>query len=493
MKQASLRISRISLFISILAIATFSSCKKDDDGLSDIKTQLSDLEKQQKWSKEIYDNMRDIYLWSTALPATFTASNYQTSQEALDYLSSLKIDPETNQPIDRYSFLDKIGSLSGEIEQGISSGDYGFMVQASLNSNDKVAFYVTYVYKNSPAGKAGVNRSYEITKINGSTNVNPEVGADGYLVTTSTGFTNMVNALFNSNTASFTFKKPSGSTIDVSLSTSKTYSINSILFDSIYTVDTKKVGYMVFNQFLGTPSQTELTNQINKFKTNGIKDIVIDLRYNGGGAVSTCDSLCNLLAPASASGKLMYKYTFNALLTDAYKNATDLVSYFNIKNTINLNNLYFIVSDNTASASELLINNLRPYYTDKLFLIGNTTYGKPCGFWATPIGYTEDQKTTKEGYDLYAVSFETRNANNEGDYYAGMIPGSMKYPGVIANDYIDLAWGDTNDECLMQALNHISTGTFVDKAQNIRRLKKYELKNQLNTKFRGMIDFRRKR
>lgn len=484
MNQFSLQFSRLGLLVSILAVLVFTSCKNDND-------ELSDLEKQQKWSKEIYDNMKQIYFWSDALPATFTATKYSNSQEALDYLCSLKINPETNQAIDKYSFIDEIGKLSGEIQGGVSSGDYGFMVQASGNSSNEVAFFVSYVYKNSPAGKAGIQRSYEITKINGSTDVNPEVGLDGNLVTTSAGFKNMVNALFYSKTATFTLKKPTGTTLDVSLSTASSYSINSILYDSVFTVGSKKVGYMVFNEFLGAPSQTELTAQINEFKTKGVQDLVVDLRYNGGGSVQTCDSLCNLLAPASASGKLMYKYTFNTLLTNAYKNDPSIKSYFNSTNTLNLASIYFIVSDNTASASELLINNLRPYYAGKIFLIGKTTYGKPCGFWATPIGYTENQKGTKEGYDLYAVSFETQNANSEGNYYAGMTPGTSKYPGVEARDFIDLAWGDANDECLKQALNHISTGAFLSIPQSVKGIKNFQKINQLNFKFRGMVDYRR--
>jgi len=485
MKQMPLTQTKLTLLITMMVATFMFSCKKDD------KDTITEVEKQQGWSKEIYDNMKEIYLWDSALPATFNATKYSTAQAALDNLCSLKINPLTNQPIDKYSFIDEIGKLSGEIEGGVSSGDYGFMVTPAYNESKKVAFYVTYVYKDSPAGKAGVSRTYEITKINGSTAVNPTVGSDGYLETTSAGITNMENALFNSTSASFSFKKPSGATLDVSLSASGSYTINSILYDSTFTVGSKKVGYMVFNEFLGTPSQTELTTLINEFQANDVKSMIVDLRYNGGGSVQTCDSLCNLLAPAAANGKLMYKYTFNALLTNVFANDPNLKSYFSKNNSLELSSIYFIVSDNTASASELLINNLRPYFPGKLFLIGSTTYGKPCGFWATPIGYTEKQTTTKEGYDLYAVSFETQNANSEGNYYAGMTPGTTTYPGVLARDFFDLEWGDANDECLKQALNHISTGSFLSIPQNVKGIQNFQKKNQMNFKFRGMVDYRR--
>jgi hypothetical protein len=151
------------------------------------------------------------------------------------------------------------------------------------------------------------------------------------------------------------------------------------------------------------------------------------------------------------------------------------------------------VSDKTASASELLINNLLPYMQGKIQLIGSTTYGKPCGFWAVPIGYDEDQTTTKEGYDLYAVSFETRNALNEGGYYQGMIPGTSTYPGKIANDYVSIPWGNTSDDCLANALSYIGTGAFKTNAQKVKGMNGSSISSKLNQfKFNGMIDFRHK-
>jgi carboxyl-terminal processing protease len=139
----------------------------------------------------------------------------------------------------------------------------------------------------------------------------------------------------------------------------------------------------------------------------------------------------------------------------------------------------------------LLINNLRPYYAGNLFLIGETTYGKPCGFWSTPIGYTEKQTTTKEGYDLYAVSFETVNANSEGGYYAGMTPGTAKYPGVLAYDSYNLPWGDVNDACLAQAISHISSGAFKVSAPSRMKSIHVTSLSSIDHQFKGMIDFRK--
>ena len=477
---------RLFVGLSSILVALFSSCQKAE------VIPAATL-KEQSWAKDIYTNMKDIYLWNDALPSTFNEKKYTKADDALTYLIGLKIDPQTNKAIDHYSFIDKIGNLSGEISGGTASGDYGFMVKAAFNSSNQVSFYVNYIYKNSPAGLAGVARSYEVVKINGSDAVHPDADANGYLVTTSAGYTNMVNALFNSTSASFSFKRNDGTLLNVSLNAGS-YSINSMLCDSIYTVGSSKVGYMVFNQFLGASSQTEITNTITKFQTNGVKNVIIDLRYNGGGSVETCEKFSSMLAPVSANNKLMYTYKMNATLTNYYISQNySLITNFTKTNTFEPTRIYFIVSASTASASELLINVLRPYFPGNLYLIGSTTYGKPCGFWATPIGYTDKQTTTKEGYDLYAVSFEMTNANNEGGYYSGMTPGTTKYPGIAAYDSFNLPWGNTNDDCLAQALYHIANSTF--KAPGIAQKVKSnqpELKYSITNQFNGMIDFRKR-
>jgi len=484
--QSKLSKLRAGILFPLLYLFVFYSCKKDNVEVTPILTQ------EQKWASEVFSAMQEIYLWNDALPATLDPTKYTKAEKALEYLSGLKINSETGQAIDHYSFLDKIGNLSGEISQGTSSGDYGFMVTAAYNSADQVSFFVTYVYKNSPAGMAGVARTYEIVSVNGSDAVHPEVTSDGYLVSTSAGYTNIVNALFNSSTASFGFKKPDGTTFTTSLNASS-YTINSVLYDAVLEVGTKKVGYVVFNQFLGTTSQTELTNTIENFQASGVKDLIVDLRYNGGGSVETCEKLSSMLAPSEANGKTMYTYKMNTTLTQYYVSQKENVTTnFTKTNSFQPTEIYFIVSGSTASASELLINNLRPYYTSNLFLIGQTTYGKPCGFWSTPIGYTEKQTTTKEGYDLYAVSFETVNANMEGGYYAGMTPGTTKYPGVLAYDSFWLPWGDLNDACLAQAVNHISKRVFLasSKQASVKSVNVTPVSN-IDRRFKGMIDFRK--
>ena len=459
------------------SISTLTSCKKAEEPDPIVKPVA--LTKEQKWSKAIYDNMKEIYYWNDTLPKTFDPAKYTTPESALEYLISIKLNPNTGESIDHYSFLDKIGGLSGEITEGKASGDYGFMITAAYNESAKVSWFVTYVYKGSPAGNAGVKRSYEITAVNGNSAVHPEVSNDGYLVPESAGYTNVVNALFNSESVRFTFKKNDGALLEAQMSVTS-YDIKSVLLDSIYTVGNKKAGYIVFNQFLGSSSEVELSQVISKFESANVKHVIVDLRYNGGGSVNTCMTFSNILAPTAATGKVMFRYKLNKVLT-SQENPSDLVANFVKPNALDPLELYFIVGGGTASASELLINNLKPYYPGKLFLIGNTTYGKPCGFWATPIGYEENQTTTKEGYDMYAVSFETVNANDEGAYYTGMTP------SINVSDMVGYQWGDINEARLGQALYHIANGSFYTTKAGSG--KNQALKSDIDRRFKGMIDF----
>ena len=471
------------LYMVALLAAVVTSCKKDDD----LSNQIA---KERRWSKQVYDIMKYLYLWNDALPNTFDASKYSNAENALEYLKGLKINPETNKPIDRYSFLDKIGNLSTEIKEGKAKGDYGFMITPGLNAAKQVSFYVNYVYKQSPAGVAGVERGLEIVGVNGSSEVHPGVTADNYLDSKSIGYINVVNALFSSEKASFSFKKTDGTILNVNLSVGG-YNINSVLHSSTYDISGKKIGYIVFNQFLETPARIELQNVISDFESKGVQYLIVDLRYNGGGSVATCQYFSNLILPKSATGKDMFTYKYNPEFTKYWESrnyASTIV--VNKTNSFEPLKVYFIVDRGTASASELLINNLIPYYQGNLFLIGGTTHGKPCGFRGIPIGYDPNQATTKEGYDLYAVDFETVNANKEGGYYTGMVPGSSKYPGIKEYDSYLIPWGDTRDLRLAQAISHITTGSF--KPTTAKSSYKELKGGDIDRQFKVMIDFTRK-
>ena len=285
---------------------------------------------------------------------------------------------------------------------------------------------VKSVEKESPAGKAGIRRGWRITKVEGNTDI------------TSANADFLVSKIYNSASASFSFQKPDNTTADITL-TSATYKENPIFLDSIYMVDTKRIGYLSYNSFLGDTAKTysEFERIFARFTAANVNDVVVDLRYNGGGYVNVQNRLANYLVNTNGNGGLMMKQQYNDKYTQYNQNTV-----FKKMGTLNLNRVFFIVSNNSASASELLINNLKPYMDVKL--IGpSKTYGKPVGYFNIPVG----------DWYIFPVSFRTTNKNGEGSYFDG-----FSLDAQVA-DGLDKDWGDLNESALAAAVRFITTGS----------------------------------
>jgi len=391
---------------------------------------------------------KEVYFWNDIIPAyeQFNPRQYKGSSE-LGSAQNVMTAIRDLQPKDRFSFVTTLEE-SEEIQTG-EDQDYGFFVKAaSIDIEapmDSIYWFVSYVYDQSTAGTAGVERGWIVNKINGT-----QLGYDE----TSANILN--NTFFGStSTANFEFLKPDNSAVTFSLSKTS-FQANSVLYRGVINTAGKKVGYLVFNQFFGQPSRNELGEAFTFFQSQGINDLVVDLRYNPGGSTETQDTLANLIAPLAADNQKMYAYQFNQQLQQGnfpllkqkpgFQNVSFAENFNSINydkaGTLNLSRVFFIVTGSSASASELLINNLKPYMEVKL--VGDTTYGKPVGFF--PI--------TVFNYALYPVSFRTINSAGQADYYNGFAPDKLTSDGVNKN------WGDVTEPSLSAALNYISTGTF---------------------------------
>lgn len=451
------------LTVVLLTTSIFTSCKKETTNSSGLKAPSVSVELVKD---SVYLYMQEDYLWYDALPAfdifkprSFTGSTDAAAlQNEVDALSQYKKNPATAMPFEydanypneaKYSFIDQ-----GEVATSLGgiNGDFGFGPIWNASSN----LYVRYVYRDSPADKAGLVRGYQIVKVNDNTSVTYD-GSGG------TNYKFVQNAYYNSSTIKLTLQKSDNTTFDVTLNTSD-YTVNPVLKSKVIDLGNgKKVGYIVFNSF------TELSNAkayidaaFNTFTDGSITDLVVDLRYNGGGAVATAEYLSDLIVPVAKNNTLMYTYYFNdKLQNDNYpllakkfkiaagdfKTANNQV-VFKKSGSLNLNRVFFIVTGSTASASELTINNLIPVMNVQL--IGTTTYGKPVGFFSIPIG----------SYELYTPEFETKNSADQGGYYSGMMPGSATYPGVFATDDVTRDFGDTNELLLAHAIAYINKGSY---------------------------------
>lgn len=466
-KELAPTFNRIILLLVIPTLFIFSCKKKpgtgDDDPNPPQGKELSDSDSlkylmYQVMQKTIIDDGRDkttnypLYYWYDKVPALNPlSSEYKDAETLLERMKSYTKDSK-GKDLDRFSFLDD-GTVVGEI--GGTAGDIGMQATYVRLSDKDILPVVLFTDKNSPAGQAGINRGWVITSVN-----NQSAQYDGQ---NGPNLNRVVNALFYDAQATFGFQKPDGTSATATLARAE-YSLNPILFDSTYAVAGKNVGYFVFNTFSDVQNQdqtptltkTEIDRVFASFQSKNISSLIIDLRYNGGGEVRTMEYLANKIAPASASGKLMYKRYYNNLLDPLLTSeGVNKSSNFSNAGGLNLDNVFFIGTSNTASASELLLNNLKPYMDVKL--IGDTTYGKPVGSLVWPVTIFKNNKEELLSY-LIAITFETKNANNEGGYYFGL------NPDAAAVDYVDLPWGNIEDDNLIKAFGYISTGSFSRKS-----------------------------
>ena len=482
---------KVLMAFSSVIILFITSCKKEiTDKTTSSGTGTSSVTQADLLKDSVYLYSKEIYLWQNILPSyeTFNPRQYGGSDDVKS-ASAVMNAIRNLQPLDRFSFV-----TTKESSEGLQTGadvDYGFFVKAASvdkdNSVDSVRWFVSYVFDKSAAGAAGVTRGWFINKINNTSINYSQASID------------LLNEVFFGSTtsASFEFVKPDGTTATANLSKTSFIS-NSVLYNNILEAGGKKVGYFVLKQFFGSPSRDELNTVFNAFKAQGISELIVDLRYNPGGSTATQDALADLIAPAAANNKEMYKYVYNQSLQQGnfpllkHKTGYENESFSEENNTqnfentgsLNLNRVFFIVSSGTASASELLINNLKPYMDVKL--IGDTTYGKPVGFFPVDIF----------NYSIYPISFKTVNSAGNADYYTGFAPDKLSADDVSKN------WGNVTEPSLANALNYINTGSFKASRQNeqmyktqLKLQKQFEPENRKleNNHFNGMFLEKNKR
>ncbi|MET4082538.1 carboxyl-terminal processing protease [Pedobacter sp. UYP30] len=485
------RIIQNSALGILLVIVAFSTACKKNNNVDQPST------RDQLTKDSIYLYAQQIYLWNSSLPsfASFNPRKYPSNDALLYALTQIPINPQTgrsyeyvpNEARPKYSFIDD-GTVASEI--GGVAGDFGFSVFYASDNDLRIK----YVYASSPAAGQDLKRGYQITQINDFTDIN----------TSDASIKKVVDAIFGSAAkVTLTVKKPDGTSQNVVVNKA-TYNINPVLYTHTYTVGAKKVGYIVFNSFTDN-SVPQLDAAFATFASNGVKELIVDLRYNGGGAVSTSAQFTNLIAPASQNGKVMFTYFFNKTMQDKkatilknqqfrnsdgsignYFDSFDYSTSFN-KETFTkrgtlegITRVYFLVTGGTASASELLINNLKPVVDVKL--IGRQTYGKPVGFFSVQI----------DKNDLYIPQFQTKNQLDQGDYFDGFTPDK------IVNDDVTKEFGDPTEGMLSQALYYSQNGRFtsyvndngISSTSPMSRSKMADLTGKLDHSFKGMVDDR---
>jgi len=467
---------KLNRILSIFIIFSFFviGCKKESDDDPNIAKLENDLE----ISDFIWKGLNQYYYWQESV-INLADSKLDNLSEYSFYLSQ-NTNPENffnslKHSDDEFSWLsDDYEELENYL-QGIDYSD-GMEFGLYLECNDQNVFgFVRYVHKDSDADIKGVKRGYFFNKVNGSIltrdNYTDLLYNDNSL-SNSFGFANLN---YNSNEQCANLVSN-----DISISLNKSRLVkNPIHISKTIYIDQKKIGYLMYNQFLGNVESEnrdynlELNNVFGQFKSQGINELVIDLRYNPGGRISTSINLASMIT-GQFNNQIFAKEKWNSKLMEYWNenNPDNLINRFvsNISgvsiNSLNLNKVYILTTSRTASASELLINGLDPYID--VIHIGDYTVGKNQGS-ITVYDYVNDQgtKNPNHKYAMQPIVLKIGNVAGYTDFPNGLIPDyeikeSIRTAGELGNE---------NEQLLKIAIDHIFGNIqFISSDDNIREI-----------------------
>jgi len=189
-----------------------------------------------------------------------------------------------------------------------------------------------------------------------------------------------------------------------------------------------------------------MDDAFTKFQNANIKSLIVDLRYNGGGYVESSAYVADKIAGTiGADKRLMLTYDVNDYIKNDAKLSKEFANtYFSGSSGLNLTKVYFLVSEGTASAAEMLINVLKPHLTVQVIASGTRTYGKPVGFF---------EEVIRNKVSFWPVSFMLRNSKGVSEYWDGLTPDKSN-----VDDYVFVDFGDKKETMLATALNDALPG-----------------------------------
>ncbi|MFV8226841.1 S41 family peptidase [Christiangramia aquimixticola] len=440
-------------FLAGMFLIMLSSCSKEDI-ITDSKpsgTQNGNTTAQNpelEVENFIYNGLNEIYLYKSSVPEL--ADNYfGNSNEKNDFLASSS-SPESLfknllASVDRFSFItDDFNSLE-ERFQG-TSGATGIKFGVGQISNTGNVFgFIRYILPGTSAANAGLKRGNIFTEI------------DGQKLTPS-NFERLINKNEFTINVGYVEDNQIIMTNEVVRLTDNSYTENPVFITKTYELEGQKIGYLMYNSFTGN-FDDELNAAFGEFKAEGITNLILDLRYNGGGSVESAKDLASMIT-GQFEGEIFMKEQWNEKYQAFYEaqSPESLINRFDnsirtgeITNSLFLNEVYVLTSGSSASASELIINGLEPYINVKQ--IGDRTVGK---FQASVTLYDSEDfgKTGASKNHTYAMQplvFKSINANGKTDFVNGLDP-DIKYVENL-NDMGVL--GETDEPLLNLAINDI--------------------------------------
>ncbi len=362
---------KVLVLCNILMMSFLLSCGGGGGG-----EDMSECSKNRK-NEFVYNILHDYYLWYNEVP--HEDFKKYSSPEVL--LESLK-----------YKYRDKWSYITNadEYDQFYEDGKYiGFGFSFIREDNDDMT--IRFVYKDSPADKAGMKRSDKVLTFNGTT----------FDDLSKTEYDNIFDDDIGE---AHTFRIRSQDNSERTVVIAKEWvHINTVLHHEIMNVNDTDIGYLVFKSFI-EPSEKELNTVFTEFKNNNVEELILDLRYNGGGRLSVAEHLGSLINSVITANRTFIKIKHN----NKYTSYDEDIQFEAENNTLDLDRIIVLTTENTCSASETIINGMKPYID--VVVIGDETCGKPVGMYSNRFC----------DIVLLPIEFETVNVNGQGGYYNGI-------------------------------------------------------------------------
>ncbi len=460
------------LIFAIIAPLLFVNCSSDNNSIEELEESVTisrpTVPFQNEIKRFIFSALNSVYLYSDEVP-DFSEDRFDSQRAFNTFLNNTGSPEDFFErlivPKDRFSYI--INNY--EEQQAASAGQSvssGLKFEASFidDTRSNLILIVTDVLPDSPADIAGIKRGFLINKINGQ-----QLNVNNF------------NKLFDDT--SFTlgqanlFQNESIISTDNSFELTKVTLIESpIRLSEVLEVDNRKIGYLLYNSF-SLAFEEQLNAEFLKFKTAGVTDFILDLRYNGGGNIITANALTGMIT-GDLVGQVITREQWNSELQEVFQNETPeiLTDTFvettvagNPLHSIGMKKLYVITSKSqTASASELVINSLRPYID--VVVVGDPkgTVGKSQA--SITVYDSEDLSREKANpnhkYAMQPLVFKTVNSNSVG------VPEEGIFPDILGTeDFSNLGQlGNIEEPLLKLALDDI-TGNSTPSAKRISILK----------------------
>ncbi|KAF9657741.1 S41 family peptidase [Tenacibaculum sp. ZH5_bin.1] len=435
------------------------SCSKDDK----LAEPVDEVKLNNKVNNFVWKAMNSWYNWQEDIP-NLADSKDDNINEYYTYLNSYGTPNDLfksllykYQEVDKFSWFIEDYIEQEKAFQGTSTS-FGFRPTSIKINDTNIILLVTKVSENSPASEKGLKRGDII------------IGIDGQKFTT-TNFDALIKNYYN-ETAEFILGENDGVTEKSKITlTKREVNDNAIQLAKIFNnINGKKVGYLVYNGFRSSYDK-ELNNAFANFKAEGIQELILDFRYNGGGSVLTCGYLASMIyGEGAAEQDVFAKTIYNKKHTDRSFLLPFLNGIFQYDSDGNylegqdiplnrltgLSKIYVITSSNTASASEMIINGLRPYID--VVTVGKTTYGKNVGsitlYDSPTTDYTDKSKAnTTHKMAMQPITFQIFNKLNQSDYVNGFAA------DIDINEFASwdnfLPFGNENEILLKSVLDNI--------------------------------------